>query len=82
MYSMRYIEPAVQPKKLLVWSVGKGARELHTAISKSTILSVKVDISLSKQTLYSPISCAVKTKSPWRSFWFAMITLSPGPTTL
>lgn len=37
-------------------------------ISKSTILSVTVDISLLKQNLYSPISVAVKTKSPCFSF--------------
>lgn len=33
----------------------------HTAISKSTILSANVLISLLKQNLYSPVCCAVKT---------------------
>lgn len=36
----------------------------RTAISKSTIFSAKVLISLLKQNLYSPTSLAVKTKSP------------------
>ena len=35
--------------------------EALTAISKSTILSAKVDISLLKQNLYSPVSLAVNT---------------------
>lgn len=37
-------------------------------ISRSTILSVKVETVLSKQKRYSPTSLAVKTKSPCRSF--------------
>jgi hypothetical protein len=36
----------------------------RTAISKSTIFSANVDISLLKQNEYSPMLCAVKTKSP------------------
>ena len=39
-----------------------------TAISKSTIFSTNVLISLLKQNLYSPCSLAVNTKSPCRSF--------------
>lgn len=53
----------------------------RTAISKSTILSANVDISLLKQNLYSPTFCAVKTKSPCRSFCPSMIFLSLGPIT-
>lgn len=40
----------------------------RTAISKSTILSEKVETVLSKQKRYSPTSLAVKTKSPCLSF--------------
>lgn len=53
---------------------GKGVR--RTEISKSTDLSEKVERELSKQNRYSPISVAVKTKSPWRSFSPSMITFS------
>jgi len=54
---------------------------VHTAISKSTIFSAKVLISLLKQNLYSPGSFAVNTKSPCRSFVPSSMTLSVGPTT-
>jgi hypothetical protein len=47
---------------------GRGKRERHTAISKSTNFSAKVLIWLLKQNLYSPVSVAVNTKSPCRSF--------------
>ncbi len=57
-------------------------RQVRTAISKSTIFSAKVLISLLKQNLYSPGSFAVKTKSPCRSFVPSMIVFSLGPTTL
>ena len=74
-----------------LWSGTRGERResgrehsqgQHTAISKSTIFSVKLLISLSKHTLYSPTSCAVKTKSPCRSFVAAMMILSLGPVTV
>jgi hypothetical protein len=55
--------------------------EAHTAISKSTIFSAKVLISLLKQNLYSPGSFAVNTKSPCRSLVPSSMTLSVGPTT-
>ena len=54
---------------------------VRTAISKSTNFSAKVLIWLLKQNLYSPVSVAVKTKSPCRSFCPSMIILSCGPTT-
>jgi hypothetical protein len=53
----------------------------RTAISKSTNFSANVLISLLKQNLYSPVSPAVKTKSPCRSFFPSIMILSPGPTT-
>ena len=53
----------------------------RTAISKSTIFSAKVDISLLKQKVYSPMLCAVKTKSPCRSFAPSKTTLPPGAVT-
>ena len=63
----------------------KGAKsqrlEARTAISKSTNFSANVLISLLKQNLYSPVSLAVKTKSPCLSFFPSMMILSPGPTT-
>lgn len=52
-----------------------------TEISKSTNFSAKVDISLEKQNLYSPISFAVKTKSPCRSLLPSRMTLSVGDVT-
>ena len=54
----------------------------HTAISKSTIFSAKVDISLLKQKVYSPTLWAVKTKSPWRSFVPSRTILPPGAVTV
>lgn len=60
---------------------GRGRGGPRTAISKSTIFSAKVLISLLKQKRYSPTSFAVKTKSPCRSFVPSSITLSLGPTT-
>ena len=59
---------------------GKGA--WRTAISKSTILSVNVLISLLKQKRYSPSCLAVKTESNCRSLVFSMINLSSGPWTV
>ena len=63
----------------------KGAKsqrlEARTAISKSTNFSANVLISLLKQNLYSPVSLAVKTKSPCLSFFPSMMILSPGPPT-
>lgn len=53
----------------------------RTAISKSTIFSAKVDISLLKQKVYSPTLWAVKTKSPWRSFVPSRTILPPGAVT-
>jgi hypothetical protein len=50
----------------------------HTLSSKSTIFSAKVLISLEKQNEYSPVSEAVKTKSPCRSRVPSNITLSDG----
>lgn len=52
-----------------------------TAISKSTIFSANVDISLLKQNLYSPGLWAVKTKSPWRSFVPSRMVFSLGERT-
>jgi hypothetical protein len=53
----------------------------RTAISKSTNFSAKVLIWLLKQKRYSPVSVAVNTKSPCRSFWPSIMILSAGPTT-
>jgi hypothetical protein len=50
----------------------------RTAISKSTVLSANVDISLLKQKRYSPRSFAVKTNSPCRSLWPSVMIRSPG----
>jgi len=48
--------------------VGISARSsFSTAISKSTTFSANVDMSFEKQNLYTPISFAVKMKSPCRS---------------
>lgn len=66
-------------------SVSKGVLRVyagHTAISKSTIFSANVLISLLKQNRYSPTSFAVNTKSPCRSFVPSRITLSVGPITM
>jgi len=52
-----------------------------TAISKSTIFSAKVDMSLEKQNLYSPMSLAVKTKSPCRSLLPSRMIFWVGPYT-
>lgn len=53
------------PPTSLVYSPDqKEPQDKHTAISKSTIFSANVLISLSKQKRYSPAFCAVKTKSP------------------
>jgi hypothetical protein len=57
-----------------------GTRQ-RTAISKSTIFSANVDISLLKQNWYSPMLWAVKTKSPWRSLEPSKTTLPPGAVT-
>lgn len=56
-------------------------RTQHTAISKSTIFSANVDISLLKQNRYSPTLCAVNTKSPCRSLVPSKTTFSPGAIT-
>lgn len=60
------------------------ASDIRTAISKSTIFSANVDMSLEKQNLYSPWVFAVKTKSPCLSFSPSRITLfsGAGPVTL
>ena len=55
--------------------------EDRTAISKSTIFSEKVDMSLLKQNLYSPLWPAVNTKSPCRSLEPSMMMFSLGPAT-
>lgn len=52
-----------------------------TAISKSTIFSANVDISLLKQNVYSPVVRAVKTKSPCRSLVPSWTILPPGAVT-
>lgn len=59
----------------------KGQRRKRTAISKSTNFSANVLIWLLKQNLYSPVSPAVKTKSPCRSFCPSMMIFSLGPIT-
>ena len=60
-------------------SIGRGPR---TAISKSTIFSANVLISLLKQKLYSPVVLAVKTESSCRSFEFSMMIFPSGPVTV
>lgn len=60
---------------------GRWNNSRHTAISKSTTFSAKVDISLLKQKRYSPRSLAVKTKSPCLSFSPFEIMRSLGATT-
>lgn len=59
----------------------KKKRQERTAISKSTIFSANVLISLLKQNRYSPISFAVNTKSPCLSFDPSRMIFSFGPTT-
>lgn len=73
------ITPFVYPRNVSA-PFGKWCMR-RTAISKSTIFSANVLISLLKQNLYSPGSLAVKTKSPCRSFVPSRMTLSVGPTT-
>ena len=57
-------------------------RDPRTAISKSTIFSANVLISLLKQKLYSPVTLAVNTESSCRSFEFSMMTFPSGPMTV
>lgn len=59
-----------------------GGEDGRTVISKSTIFSAKVLISLLKQNLYSPSSLAVKTESNCLSFVSFITILSSRSVTL